>query len=79
MTRIIRRKGVTFLIPQAEAHQQCDDCGKVAELRPYGPGGSMICFACMKKDEEGAKTRLTAILDSLSSGRKEGARCRNAQ
>lgn len=31
----------------AEAHQQCDSCGEIRELRPYGPPGKrMICFSC---------------------------------
>lgn len=29
----------------------CELCGKVAELRPYGPNGEFICFACGMKDE----------------------------
>ena len=45
-----------------ELEQQCDDCGKIAELRPYGPGGSCICFQCMLKDEEGAKQRMEEVL-----------------
>ena len=31
----------------AEKPQQCDECGKVDELRPYGPGGRVICNPCM--------------------------------
>lgn len=30
----------------------CEMCGNVAELRPYGPGGSNICFECGMKDEK---------------------------
>lgn len=33
-----------------EPPQQCDLCGKVAELRPYGPNGECICADCGKKD-----------------------------
>ena len=36
----------------AEEPQQCDFCGKIAELRPYGPNGECICFACSEKDPE---------------------------
>jgi len=36
----------------AENPQQCDFCGKIAELRPYGPNGECICFDCGMKDEE---------------------------
>lgn len=35
----------------AEKPQQCDLCGKVEELRPYGPRGEAICFECGMKDE----------------------------
>jgi hypothetical protein len=31
----------------------CHYCSTtIRELRPYGPGGSMICFPCMKADSE---------------------------
>jgi hypothetical protein len=41
-----------------ENSQQCDDCGEIKELRPYGPPGkTMICFDCAMKDEEGTKQR----------------------
>jgi len=43
-------KGVTII--QAEKPQQCDFCGKIAELRPYGPKGECICFECGMKDEK---------------------------
>jgi hypothetical protein len=28
----------------------CELCGKVAETRPYGPGGKRICWECGLKD-----------------------------
>lgn len=36
---------------EKEPKQQCDLCGKIAELRPYGPKGECICFDCGMKDE----------------------------
>ena len=39
----------------AEKPQQCDLCGKVAELRPYGPNGECVCFDCGMKDEAAAE------------------------
>jgi len=36
----------------AEEPQQCDFCGKIDELRPYGPNGECICFDCGMKDKE---------------------------
>lgn len=41
-------------IIEAERPQQCDLCGKIAELRPYGPNGECVCFACGMKDEPAA-------------------------
>ena len=35
-----------------ENEQQCDLCGKIAELRPYGPKGECICYECGMKDEK---------------------------
>lgn len=34
---------------------KCEFCGKLAELRPYGPRGEKICFSCGMKDEETTK------------------------
>ena len=49
-------------ILSVEAAQQCDDCGEVKELRPYGPEGSVVCFQCAMKDEEGTKRRFGELL-----------------
>jgi hypothetical protein len=38
-----------------EEPQQCDACGKIAELRPYGKDGACICFDCAMKDEPEAQ------------------------
>ena len=34
-----------------EFHEACELCGKVAELRPYGPKGEEVCFTCGMKDK----------------------------
>lgn len=45
------RNGVLFIEP--EKPQQCDMCGEIKELRPYGPNGSCVCYECgMKNPEE---------------------------
>jgi hypothetical protein len=36
----------------SENPQQCDFCGKIRELRPYGPKGECICYECGLKDIE---------------------------
>jgi len=38
-----------IVIIEVEESQQCDDCGKIVELRPYGPDGSKICHPCSQK------------------------------
>jgi hypothetical protein len=40
----------------------CELCGKEAELRPYGPGGKFICFACGMADRAGTERRFGALL-----------------
>ncbi len=44
-----------ILIISKEKPQQCDYCGKIAELRPYGENGACICFECAMKDEKTTK------------------------
>ena len=31
---------------QKEKPQQCDECGKIDQVRPYGANGAVICFSC---------------------------------
>jgi len=51
----------TILI-YAEEPQQCDFCGEIRELRPYGPNGECICFECAMKDEETTKKMMGKVL-----------------
>ncbi len=53
MTRIINN----LLIISQENPQQCDFCGEVAELRPYGAKNEVICFDCAMKDPERTKKK----------------------
>lgn len=46
-----RRIGNVVFIEE-EPPQQCDLCGQIDELRPYGPNGEAICYECGMKDEE---------------------------
>jgi hypothetical protein len=43
-------------------HEPCQLCGKVAELRPYGPNGEYVCFACGMTDEAAAKAQFSKRL-----------------
>lgn len=38
------------IIIEPEEPQQCDECGKIDELRPYGKDGAKICFECGQKN-----------------------------
>jgi len=55
------KRGKVFVI-EAENEQQCDLCGKVAELRPYGPNGECVCFECGMKNEEAARRAFRSAL-----------------
>lgn len=46
----------------AEKSQQCDDCGKIAELRPYGKNGAKICHECGQKDPETVEEQMAKFL-----------------
>lgn len=54
--------GKSFIIA-AEPAQQCDLCGKIAELRPYGANGECVCFQCAMKDEEATRRKFWELLD----------------
>lgn len=42
----------------------CELCGKVEELRPYGPNGELICFECGMKDEETTTAQFAKLSDA---------------
>lgn len=42
----------------------CELCGKIDELRPYGPGGKWVCFDCAMQDEDETKRQFAELLDS---------------
>lgn len=65
-----RRKGRAFII-EPEPPRQCDDCSRIAELRPYGPGGSKICAGCSRKDPEGTRRRMIAHMYGKTADRSE--------
>lgn len=56
-----------MFVIEAENEQQCDLCGKVAELRPYGPNGECVCFDCGMKDEESARKQFSRRLNAVES------------
>ncbi len=42
-------------IAEDSFHEACQMCGKVDELRPYGPNGEEVCFDCGMKDVAAAE------------------------
>ena len=60
-----KRNGRVLIVEQ-EKPQQCDACGEIAELRPYGPGGSIVCFPCAMTDEDTMKAQFQKRLDGAA-------------
>lgn len=60
MSKII--ESVFFV--ESELPQQCDLCGEIEELRPYGPDGAAICMQCGLLDWEATMGRLDALVKS---------------
>ena len=50
MVRELEEMGSTVVY--AQGPQQCDMCGEIKELRPYGPKGETICFECATSTPE---------------------------
>jgi hypothetical protein len=51
-----------IIVIGAEKEAICAMCGKKAELRPYGPGYTRICWECAQKDPEGTTKRMRVKL-----------------
>lgn len=45
-----------------EFHEACELCGKVEELRPYGPNGEDVCFDCGMLDKKSAEQAAARLL-----------------
>lgn len=71
MRYLMTQKVGNVVVIYAEKSQQCDDCGKIDELRPYGPNGSKICYDCAMKDEIGTEIRMAKILFGDDMTREE--------
>lgn len=56
-----RRVGNVVIIEPTE-DAVCELCGKVAELRPYGPNGENICYGCGEKDKAITKKKMHEML-----------------
>lgn len=60
-----RRIGDVIIIEPTEP-AKCELCGKIDELRPYGPKGENICFECGMKDEETTTKQCNRILFGIT-------------
>lgn len=56
------KDGIRVVKIESTPDAVCDLCGKVDELRPYGPMGENICYECGMKDEEMTDKRMNQIL-----------------
>lgn len=45
------RKIGNVVVLAVEKPQQCDGCGEIAELRPYGINGECVCYKCGRERE----------------------------
>lgn len=62
----VTKKIGKFVLIEKENAQQCDYCGKIAELRPYGKNGACICYDCAMKDEATTKTMFARRINVYS-------------
>lgn len=56
------RKVGNNLIIEVSEPDECDLCGKQAELRPYGRNGENICFDCGMKNREITEVKFDELL-----------------
>lgn len=58
------RRVDNLVIIEQELPQQCDQCGRIEEVRPYGPNGQVICWDCGQQDPTGTEQRMIRALYS---------------
>lgn len=52
MSRLIEVGSYRVTVIAGEIEDGCQMCGKIAETRPYGPGGKRICYDCGQSSDE---------------------------
>jgi hypothetical protein len=65
-TRLFRRIGNLTILDRVDPHAfdgKCAFCGKVEELRPYGPNNESICFDCAMQDEATTARKYAEMLE----------------
>ena len=60
---MMRKLPSGMLVIEAEPDGKCELCGKMDELRPYGPNRERICFDCGMKNKELTQQRVDEIFD----------------
>lgn len=45
-------------IIQEQPPEACEECGTIAECRPYGANDENICFDCAMKDEDTTRRKM---------------------
>jgi len=56
-----KRVGDVFVIA-VEPAGKCELCGKIDELRPYGPKGERICYECGMKDKRATEKQMEKFM-----------------
>ena len=51
-----------YTVIYEEPPQRCENCGIIAETRPYGLNHEEICFDCAMKDEALTEIRMKQLL-----------------
>ena len=50
-------------VDMSQCPDNCEECGKPGDLRPYGKGGKWICMPCGMKNEKETKEQFGKILN----------------
>lgn len=58
------RIGNVFCIEE-ELPDECEACGELAELRPYGKDGANVCYPCAMKDPGEAKRQIAKRFEGV--------------
>lgn len=57
---------MNILILDGIKNAKCELCGKVAELRPYGPNGENICYDCGMKNIETTERQFSKLIQNAT-------------
>jgi hypothetical protein len=64
VTKVI---GSTIII-EPEPDGKCELCGKIDELRPYGPNKENICYECGMKNEDATDAAIQERFNEAKRG-----------